>query len=48
MLSYVALFLDSPRKTFVAPLIEELKKAWNEGFECYSMMLKKWNGFILV
>ena len=43
---------EPPRNTFVAPLVEELKKAWNEGFECYSMISKKkkkkWNGFILI
>ena len=46
MLSYVPLFLGShmiyqqKTKTFVAPLVEELKKTWNEGLESYSMISK--------
>ena len=39
---------EPPTNTFVTPPAKELKKAWNEGFECYSMISKKWNGFILV
>ena len=39
---------EPPKNTFVTPPAEELKKAWNEGFKCYSMISKKWNGFILV
>ena len=39
---------EPPTNTFVAPLVQELEKAWNEGFECYSMTSNKWNGFILV
>ena len=33
--------------TFVVLLVEGLKKAWNEGFECCSMILKKKNGTVL-
>ena len=31
---------DLPTKTFVAPLVEEFKKTWNEGLESYSMISK--------
>ena len=33
--------------TFVAPLVEELKNTWNDGFEYYSIISKKQKGFIL-
>lgn len=38
---------EPPTNTFVAPLVEELKNTWNDGFEYYSTILKKQKGFIL-
>ena len=32
---------EPPTNTFVALLVKEFKKEWNEGFECYSMISKK-------
>ena len=32
---------EPPINTFVAPVVEELKKAWNEDFECYSLISKE-------